>query len=60
MKNRDAQIIRLHRRVSHYRVIRDVRSVVSLISIHEKRATSERVTYLISGQGPIPLIRDAH
>jgi hypothetical protein len=48
-KNGDTQIMRLCHRVSHYRVIGDVRSDTSLISIHGRRATSERITYLISG-----------
>jgi hypothetical protein len=56
MKNGDAQITRLRRRVSHYRVIKDARPDASLISIHGRRAMSERVTYLISNWDPMPLI----
>jgi hypothetical protein len=52
MKNGDAQITRLCRPVSHYRVIGDTRSDTSPISIHGRRATSKCVTYLISGYGP--------
>jgi hypothetical protein len=48
MKNGDTQIACLHRHVSYYRVIGDTRSSMSLISIHERRATLEHVTYLIS------------
>jgi hypothetical protein len=48
MKNGDVQIARLCHHVLHYRVIRDTRPGASLISIHGRRATSERVTYLIS------------
>jgi hypothetical protein len=51
-KNGDVQITCLCHHVSHYRVIRDVRPSVSLISIHGRCATSECVTYLISGWGP--------
>jgi hypothetical protein len=43
-KNGDAQVARLHHCISHYRVIGDVRSGTSSISIHERRTTSERVT----------------
>jgi hypothetical protein len=43
MKNGDAQIARLHRCISHYRVIRDVRPGASPISIHGRCAMSERV-----------------
>jgi hypothetical protein len=52
IKNRDAQITRLHRCVSHYRVIKDARPGASPISIHERCVTSECVTYLIFGWGP--------
>jgi hypothetical protein len=58
-KNEDAQIMHLRSRVSHYRVIKDVRSGASLISIHGRCATLESVTYLIVGWGTMPLIRDA-
>jgi hypothetical protein len=51
-KNGDAQIVCLHHRVSHYRVIRDARPDASPISIHGRRIMSERVTYLIFGWGP--------
>jgi hypothetical protein len=44
--------------VSYYRVIEDARLGASLISIYKRRATSERVTYLIFGWGPMPLIQD--
>jgi hypothetical protein len=44
MKNGDVQIVRLRHHVSHYRVIGDARPGASL-SIHGRRATSERVTY---------------
>jgi hypothetical protein len=46
------KIVRLYHRISHYRVIRDVQPGTSPISIHGRRAMSERVTYLISGYGP--------
>jgi hypothetical protein len=59
MKNGDTQITRLHHRVSYYRVIGDVRSGASPISIHGRRAMLEPVTYLISDWSPMPLIRDA-
>jgi hypothetical protein len=44
------------RHVSYYRVIKDMRLCTSLISIYERRVTSERVAYLISSWGPMPLI----
>jgi hypothetical protein len=37
-KNGDVQITRLHHRVSHYRVIRDMRPSASSIRIHLRRA----------------------
>jgi hypothetical protein len=49
MKNGDTQIVHLRRVVSHYRVIGDARPGACLISIHGRRATLERVTYLFSG-----------
>jgi hypothetical protein len=51
-KNRDTWISRLHHRISHYRVIEDAWPDASLISIHGRHTTSERVTYLIFGWGP--------
>jgi hypothetical protein len=51
-KNGDAQIARLRHRVSYYRVIGDAQLGASLTNIHGRCATSERVTYLISGWGP--------
>jgi hypothetical protein len=51
-KNGDTQITSLCCRVSHYRVIGDARPGVSSISIYGRRATSGRITYLISGWGP--------
>jgi hypothetical protein len=46
------QITRFRRRVLHYRVIRDAQAGASPISIPGRHATSEFVTYLISGWGP--------
>jgi hypothetical protein len=57
-KNGDAHTTRLRHRISHYRVIRDARPDASPISIHGRRATSERVAYLISDWGPMPLSWD--
>jgi hypothetical protein len=51
MKNGDAQIPCLHRRISHYRVIGDARMGASPISIHWRRVNSERVSDLIPGWG---------
>jgi hypothetical protein len=51
-KNGDTQITSLCCRVSHYRVIGDARPGASSISIYGRRATSGRITYLISGWGP--------
>jgi hypothetical protein len=42
------RIVRLHRRVSHYRVIRDVCPCASLISIHWRRAKLERVSHYMT------------
>jgi hypothetical protein len=44
-KNRDVQIACLRHRVSHYRVIRDVRLSASPINIHGRCAMSEHATY---------------
>jgi hypothetical protein len=44
MKNRDAQITRLYRCVSQYRVIGDTRPGASLISIHWRCVKSERIS----------------
>jgi hypothetical protein len=74
MKNRDAQIARLHRRISHYRVFRDACPDAYPISIHWRRAKLEcvshymthprralrvRISNLIGGWAPSALIRDA-
>jgi hypothetical protein len=51
-KNGETQIVHLRRHVSYYRVIRDARPGASPITIYVRRATSERVTYLISAWDP--------
>jgi hypothetical protein len=43
-KNGDLHIVRLHRHVSHYRVIRDARPDEFLISIYWRRANLEHVS----------------
>jgi hypothetical protein len=52
MKNGDAQIACLRHRVSHYKVIEDMRPGTSPISIHWRHANSERVSDLIPDWGP--------
>jgi hypothetical protein len=42
-KDRDAENMRFCRRISHYRVVRDARPSTAPISIHWRRAKSERV-----------------
>jgi hypothetical protein len=51
-KNGDTQIVCLHRRISHYRVIGDAYPGASSITIYGRYATSECVTYFISSWGP--------
>jgi hypothetical protein len=45
VKNGDMQIMRLHHRVSHYRVNGDARPGTSLIIIHWRRAKLERISH---------------